>query len=124
MKTKNPKKQRKRAQNAPLHLRRKLLSAHLSKELRKEFKKRSLPLRKGDEVKVMRGKHKGKKGKISKVDPKKIKVYIENIKRRKVSGEEVQIPFHPSNLMITSASLEDPKRKKIIERKLKKSTGV
>jgi len=114
--SKKPSKQKKTLYRASLHLKHKLLSAHLSKELRKQWKRRSLPVRRGDEVRVMRGKFKGTIGKISKVDLKRLKVYIENVKRKKVSGEEVHIPIHPSNLLIINPIMEDPKRKKIIER--------
>ena len=68
MKSKQPRKQRKFLYNAPLHVRRKILSAHLSKELREKYKRRGFPIRKDDEVEVMRGEHKKKRGKISKVD--------------------------------------------------------
>ena len=39
--SKQPRKQRKYSANAPLHLKRKLLSVNLSKELRKKYGKRS-----------------------------------------------------------------------------------
>jgi len=116
MKSKRPSKQRKAFYQAPLHRKHKFLSSHLSKELSSQWKRRSLSLRKGDEVKVMRGKFQGTTGKISKIDLKNLKVYIENVKRKKISGEEVQVPIHPSKLMITNPIMEDPQRKKIIER--------
>jgi len=116
MKSKKPSKQRKALYQAPLHKRHKLLSAHLSRELRNQFKKRSLPVRKGDEVRVMRGKFKGTIGKISEVDLKRLKVYIENVKRKKVSGEEFHVPINASKLMITNPNMDDPRRKEIIER--------
>lgn len=119
IKSKKPSKQRKFLYQAPLHIRHKFLSAHLSKELRKQWNRRSLSLRKGDEVKVMKGKFKGTKGKISKINFKKLKVYIENVKRRKVSGEEVHVPVHPSNLLILNPVMKDSKRKKIIQRSKK-----
>jgi large subunit ribosomal protein L24 len=117
MKSKKPSKQRKGMYQAPLHRKHKFLSAHLSKELRKQWGKRSLPVRSGDEVKVMRGKYKGTTGKISKTDLKKSKVYLESVKRKKVSGEEVFIPIHPSNLLILNPNMDDPKRKRVIDRK-------
>jgi len=124
MKSKKPSKQRKAFYQAPLHKKHKFLSAHLSKDLRKQFNKRSLPVRKGDEVKVMRGQFKGTIGKISKVDLKKLKVYVDNIKRKRVSGEEVHVPIHASNLMIINPILEDPRRKKVIERAKKVENKV
>lgn len=121
MKSKNPKKQRRALHQAPLHKRQKLVAAHLSKPLIKKYKTRSLPVRKGDEVKIMRGKFKKITGKVSRVDLKKLKVYIENVKRKKVSGEEVMVPIHPSNLLIINPVLEDSRRKKIIQRKVSKT---
>ncbi|MEK6835464.1 MAG: 50S ribosomal protein L24, partial [Nanoarchaeota archaeon] len=54
--SKQPRKQRKYLYNAPLHLKRKMLSCLLSKELRKKLGKRNLPERKDDVILIMRGK--------------------------------------------------------------------
>ena len=40
---------------APSNIRYKLMSAHLSKDLRKKYNVRALPVRKDDEVTVVRG---------------------------------------------------------------------
>lgn len=111
-----PGKQRKAFFQAPLHKKHKFLAAHLSKELRLQWKRRSLPLRKGDEVKVMRGKFDGTAGKVSRIDMKALKVYIDSVKRKKASGQEVQVPVHPSKIMITNPLMDDPKRKEIMQR--------
>ena len=111
-----PRKQRKYRYNAPLHIRRKFLSAHLSRELRKQFGKRSVGLRKGDEVTVMKGSFRGFKGNVERVDISKTKVYIDGMKRKKSDGSEVQVPIHPSNVMITKLTLEDKMRQAIFER--------
>ena len=103
-------KQRKYRFNAPLHIRHKFLSANLSKELRKKYSKRSLPLRKGDSVKIMRGKFQGKTGKITKVDLKRMKVSVENIQMQKKDGTKVNVWLDPSKLQITDLNLEDKKR--------------
>lgn len=97
-----------------------MLAAHFSKELREKYKRRSLPLRKGDEVEIMRGSFKKKKGKISKVDLKKYKVYVEGATRKRTTGVDVQVPFHSSNLKIINLNLEDKRRIKVLERKTKK----
>jgi len=114
--SKQPRKQRKYKAKAPLHLKYKMLSVHLSKELKKKYKKRSIPVRKGDVVKIIRGSFKGKKGKISKVNTKKTITHIEGIQRTRKDGTKVNVPFHPSNLIILELNLEDKKRNK----KLKK----
>lgn len=120
-KSKKPRKQRKFLYTAPLHLRRKMLASHLSKILREKYKKRSMPIRKGDEVLVMRGKFKGKTGKISKIDSEAQRVYIEGVTRKRTVGTEAQVPFYPSNLQITNLNLDDKRRVAILERKGVKS---
>ena len=57
-------KQRKYRAKAPIHLKRKFLNANLSKELRTKYKRRNLPLKKGDTILIMRGKFRKKTGKI------------------------------------------------------------
>ena len=117
--SKQPRKQRKYRANAPLHRRQKLVSAHLSKELRTKYGKRSVQLRKEDEVIVITGEFKGKKGKIEKVSLKKLKVFVEGIKRKKPSGQEVPVQFDPSNVMVVSIKSEDKKRDASLRRKMK-----
>ncbi|HLD57367.1 MAG TPA: 50S ribosomal protein L24 [archaeon] len=114
--SKQPRKQRKYRYNAPAHIRHKFLSANLSKELRQKFGLRSIPLRKGDEVQVMRGGFKGTKGLIEEVDSKKLKVYIAGIKVKKVDGSEVAKSVDASNLKITSLKLDDKRRQEVIAR--------
>jgi len=124
IKSSHPRKQRKFLFTAPLHLRRKIVSAHLSKELRQKFKIRSFPLRKGDEVEVMRGKQKKQKGKVSRVDLKNYHVFVEGVKRKRTAGTEAQIPIHASNLKIISLDLSDKMRVKALERKTKMRVAV
>ena len=116
-----PRKQRKFRANAPLHIRRKLMGANLSKELRRKYSKRSFPVRKEDSVKIMRGEFKGKTGKVNVVDYKKLRVTVDGINRTKKDGTKLAVYFHPSNLQIKELNLEDVKRKKALERKLTKS---
>jgi len=100
----------------PLHKRQKLVSAPLSKSLRKKFGKRSLPVRKGDTVEVMRGDFKGHKGKVEKVNLKKLRIYVQGVTITKSDGSEKHYPIHPSNVRIIKAQMNDGKRKKIVER--------
>jgi len=116
MSTKNPGKQRKALFNAPLHKKQKLVHAHLTKELRKQYRKRNLGIRKGDEVKILRGDFKGKNGKVTRVALKDVSIYVDGMKRKKTTGEDVEVAFHPSNIMITNLSMDDAKRKKIIQK--------
>jgi len=117
--SKQPRKQRKYLANAPLHIKMKLISANLSKELRKKYQKRSVALRKKDTVKIMRGKFKGKKGKVTKVMLKTQKVEVEGIQIKKQDGSKVNIKLRPSNLQLIELNVEDKKRNKALNKKLK-----
>ncbi|MEM2089947.1 MAG: 50S ribosomal protein L24 [Candidatus Pacearchaeota archaeon] len=108
--SKSRKKQRKYRAKAHKKLRHKMMSINLSKELRARFKRRSIPPRKGDLVKVLRGEFKNKEGKIAKVDMKKYRVYIEGIQKTKKDGTKINVPFRPSVLQIKELNLEDKRR--------------
>jgi large subunit ribosomal protein L24 len=110
-KSKNPGKKRKYVANAPLHLKRNLLSVNLSKELRKKYATRNVPIRKGDTVEIMKGKFKKKKGKITQVFLKRAKVTIEKIQVTKQDGSKADVKLRPSNLRIVELNLDDRKRK-------------
>lgn len=105
-----PRKQRKYLAEAPLHIKRKILSANLSKELRKIHGKRSIEVRKGDEVKIMRGKFSKKQGKISSINRKKMKLAIEGIQIQKKDGTKVNVWLHASKLQVISLLLDDKRR--------------
>lgn len=112
-----PKVQRKAFYNAPLHLRHKLVSAHLSRDLRDKLGIRSLPVVVGDRVMIMKGDHKGKTGKVVEVDLKGLWVKVEGITRKKADGTEVLVKFRPWNLLILDLNLKDKWRRRIIERR-------
>ena len=115
--SKQPRKQRKYLYNAPRHIKKKLVSTMLSKELREKYNKRNVPIRKGDKVKILRGQFKGKTGEVIRVDLRNLKVNINKIELLKKDGNKVFYPLSPSNLMITEIKLDDKKRKKLLERK-------
>ncbi len=108
--SRQPRKQIKYRENAPLHLKKKLVSANLSKELRKKHGRRNLPLRKGDKVKIMVGKFKKKEGKITRVMLKTSKVIVDGIQIKKKDGSKIDIKMEPSNLQIIELNLDDKKR--------------
>ena len=115
--SKQPRKQRKYRTNAPLHVRRKMMSINLSKELRKKYGKRNFPVRNGDNVMIMRGEFKGKTGKINLVNYKKKIVIIDMIYRTKIDKTKISVKFDPSNLQIKELNLDDKNRKDALERK-------
>ncbi|KAL4231555.1 60S ribosomal protein L26 [Mactra antiquata] len=103
--------------NAPSHIRRKLMSSPLSKELKQKYNVRSIPIRKDDEVQVVRGHYKGQQvGKVVSCYRKKFVIYIERIQREKANGASVNVGIHPSKVVIVKLKM-DKDRKRILERK-------
>ena len=110
-------KNRKRHFAASSVLRRKIMSAPLSKDLRTKYNVRSMPIRKEDEVVVVRGHYKGQAaGKVIQVYRKKWVIHVDRIQREKANGATVPAGIHPSKVEIVKLKL-DKDRKKILERK-------
>jgi len=105
-----PRKQHKFMHNAPLHVRNRFLSAHLSDALQEKYGKRTATVRKGDEVLIMRGSFKKKIAKVNNVDIKKTRVTLEGINRSKKDGSKVNVYFHPSVLQINTLNADDKER--------------
>nr|CDS25462.1 60S ribosomal protein L26 [Hymenolepis microstoma] len=109
--TSSSRKQRKRHFNAPSHIRRRLMSAPLSKELRNKHKVRSMPVRRGDEVQIVRGERKdNNSAKVIKVYRKKFVIHVERVQCKKSNGIYVPIGIHPSNVVITKLKLDNDRR--------------
>jgi large subunit ribosomal protein L24 len=117
MKITKPTTQRKRMYQASLNERYKRFSASLSPKLKENHNTNAVPVRTGDTVKIMRGDRKGFEGKVSGVDRKKYRIFVEGVTREKVDGTAVTIPIHPSKVMITRLNTDDKWRKKRLERK-------
>lgn len=115
-KAQQPRRQRKARYNAPLHIRHKFMSAPLSRDLREKYGKRSLPVKKGDTVRVMRGDDRGKEGKVRSVDLKNERITVEGIVVARADLSEVPRPIHPSNVMITKLELKDKLREDALRR--------
>ncbi|MFQ5987111.1 MAG: 50S ribosomal protein L24 [Thermoplasmata archaeon] len=119
MASQKARKQRRRMHRSPLHRRGALVRAHLSAKYLEDTKvsyPRSLPLRVGDTVQVMRGTNQGQEGKVTQVDRRRRRVFVDGITVAKADGTEVGRPVHPSNLLITRLDMTDPWRRRLVER--------
>lgn len=110
-------KQRKARANAPLHRKHRMVSAHLDSALVSEYNVRSLPVRKGDTVRLIRGEQDMKKteAKVAEVDLKECKIIIENVTVPKADGTQKPRPVDPSDVVITKLDLTDPWRKEKLD---------
>jgi large subunit ribosomal protein L24 len=68
-------------------------------------KKRSLLVKKGDKVKVMRGGFKGKEGKVAKVNYTRAVVFVEGLTQKGMRGKENMVPLQPSNLLLMDVDM-------------------
>ena len=101
---------------APSSERRRMMSCGLSKDLKDKYSVRSIPVRKGDTVKIVSGTFKGRDGKVNTVYRRRKCLYIEKVVREKLNTQQSNIPIHPSNCVITTLKL-DKDRKALLERK-------
>ncbi|MGH9934446.1 MAG: 50S ribosomal protein L24 [Nitrososphaerales archaeon] len=105
--------------DAPAHRRSRSIGATLSPDLRAQYGIRSIRVKQGDGVKVMRGEYKGIEGKVNKVHAEEYGVAIEGIQREKARGGNVPVLVHPSKVMVVSLNLDDKWRQAMLERKKK-----
>lgn len=101
-----------------MHSRHKFLSAHLGPELREKYRTRSLPVRKGDRVRILSGDFKKLEGEVIEVDTKRRFVQVKGAVVTKADGTEVPTMIRPSNVMLLKLA-EDRERTQILERRSK-----
>lgn len=108
-----PRKQRKYRANAPLHVKGTFLNTHLIKSLRDKHKTRSVRVRTGDKVRVLRGNFRGHEGKVERVDVRNGKIFVTKVEIIKKDGA-TKVPYglNPSNVVITDLDTSDKRRMK------------
>ena len=89
----------------------------LSEELRDKHGRTAVRPVKGDGVRIVRGGFKGIEGKITGVDTKRGKLFIEGVTREKAAGGKTSpVPIDASKVVITNLNLDDKLRKRRMER--------
>ncbi|UCD96599.1 MAG: 50S ribosomal protein L24 [Candidatus Bathyarchaeota archaeon] len=112
-----PRTQRRKLFQASAHRRPKQFSAPLSDDLRRNHNAGAIPVRMGDTVRITRGDRRGFEGKITGISRKKYRIFVEGVTREKVDGTTIQIPIHPSKVLITNLNLDDKWRRETLKRK-------
>jgi large subunit ribosomal protein L24 len=109
IKSSKPREQRRFRFNAPMHELQHFSHSHIDKALAKKLgiTKRAVQVSKGDTVKVMSGKSRGKTGKVVRVNMRKGFLYIDSLKKKNAKGKEFDIPIRISNAYITDLNLSD-----------------
>jgi len=107
-----PRKQRKRLFNMPHHLRKAAMTIPLTESLVDRLKVKRIPVRRGDEVTIIKGDYKGVRGSVTRVNTEKRRLFIQGVTREKSDGTVVPIHISPSNLVITKLDTSDKRRTK------------
>jgi large subunit ribosomal protein L24 len=94
----------------------KKFGSRLSIELSEKHSLKAIRPVKGDAVRIVRGGFKGIEGKITGLDTKRGKLYVEGVTREKIAGGKTSpVPIDASKVVITSLNLEDKQRKRRVE---------
>ena len=95
----------------------KKFSSPLSAELSKKYSLKSVRPVKGDGVRIVRGGFKRIEGKVSRVDARLGKLFVEGVTREKIAGGKTgAVPIDASKVMITSLNLDDKLRRASLEK--------
>lgn len=108
--TKQPRKQRTRTRDAPLHERHKQVRATLSDDLREEYGRRNARVNAGDTVEILRGDAAGTEGEVLSVDLTDERITVEEVVVERADGEEAPRPLPASNVRVTDLDLADDRR--------------
>ena len=108
----SPRRQRKALYTASPRERRTRMTVPLSRELRSRFHRRSLPLRKGDTVRVLAGSFEGREERVARVDRRGYTVTLDNVTLKTADEKMKPLSLGVGHLVITRLNLADPWRRR------------
>jgi ribosomal protein uL24 len=111
----SPRRQRKSVYTATTFERRVLMTVPLSRELRRRFRARSLPIRKGDTVRVMSGSFIGREERVAKVDRRGYSVTLDNVTLKSGESKLKPLAIRTSHLVLTKLNLADAWRREALQ---------
>ena len=114
--TSQPSKVRKQFFNAKKDEKHIAMSCKLSKELFETHGIKRLPVRRDDEVHVINGEFKNRDGKVVDVKLSEMRIYVDSVTQQKKNGQDIKVPLHPSNCVITKLKM-DKHRTELIKKK-------
>jgi large subunit ribosomal protein L24 len=91
------------------------MSVPLSRELRTRYGRRSLPVRKGDTVRILSGSYKGREERVAKIDRRGYSMTLDNVTGKTADAKMKPLPIRPSHLVLTRLNLADPWRRRVLK---------
>lgn len=110
-----PRRQRKALYTATTFERRRRMAVPLSRELRTRYGRRSLPVRKGDTVRVLSGSYLGREERVAKVDRRGYAVTLDNVTGKAADAKLKPLAIRPAHLVLTRLNLSDPWRRRVLK---------
>jgi large subunit ribosomal protein L26e len=108
----SPRRQRKALYTAHSAERRVRMGVPLSRELRSRFHARTIPVRKGDTVRVLSGSFAGREERVAKVHRRDYRVTLDNVTLKTAEEKLKPLTLSVGNLVITRLNLSDPWRRR------------
>lgn len=107
-----PRRQRRALYNATTFERRHRMTVPLSRELRRRFHRRNVPVRKGDTVRVLSGSFVGREERVARISLRDYTVTLDNVTLKTAEEKLKPLALRPSHLVITRLNLADPWRRR------------
>ncbi len=110
----SPRRQRRALYTADTFHRRRRMTVLLSRELRERFHRRSVPVRKGDTVRVLGGSYKGREERVARVDRRDYSITLDNVTLKTADEKMKPLGLRPGRLVITRLNLSDSWRRRAL----------
>lgn len=110
----SPRRQRRALYDASTFERRRRMTVLLSRDLRRRFGRRSVPVRKGDTVRVLSGSFVGREERVAEVDRRSYSVTLDNVTLKTTEEKLKPLPMRPTHLVLTRLNLADPWRRRTL----------
>jgi ribosomal protein uL24 len=111
----SPRRQRKALYTATTFERRLRMAVPLSRDLRRRFAARSLPVRKGDTVRVLSGSFVGREERVAKIERRTYSVILDNVTVKTGEDKLKPLPIRTSHLVLTRLNLSDAWRRRVLK---------
>jgi len=108
-------RQRKALYTASTQARRRLMTVPLSRELKSRFHRRSIPIRKGDTVRILAGSYVGREERVAKVNRRTLSVTLDNVTSKTGESKQTPLPIRTGHLVLIRLNLADPYRRRILQ---------
>lgn len=112
--SRQPRRQRKAGYTAHSFERRRRMTVPLSRELRRRFGRRAVPVRKGDTVRILAGSYVGREERVAKVHRRAYSVTLDNVTGKTGDQKLKPLPIRTSQLVITRLNLSDVWRRRAL----------